>query len=78
MESNQPDDIAPFIVFLCTDAAANISGRTFNTAGGEISLYSEPIKERTIYKKGRWTVEELIAVVPGTLGKDLKVIGIEG
>ncbi len=77
VEANRPDDIAPFIIFLCTEAAGNISGRTFNVLGGEISLYSEPVLERTIYKKGRWTVEELLDVGPSTLGKGLTVLGIE-
>jgi NAD(P)-dependent dehydrogenase (short-subunit alcohol dehydrogenase family) len=76
VEANRPEDIAPFIVFLCTEAAANISGRTFNVAGGEISLYSEPILERTIYKKGRWTVDELLEIAPATLGQGLTVLGI--
>jgi 3-oxoacyl-[acyl-carrier protein] reductase len=75
--ANQPDDISPFILFLCTEAAANISGRTFAVFGGEISLYSEPALERTIYKKGRWTVEELVDVIPNSLGQGLKVSGIE-
>jgi len=77
VEANQPDDISPFIIFLCSEAAANISGRTFNVFGGEISLYSEPLLERTIFKKGRWTVEELLDVVPNTLGQGLKLSGIE-
>ncbi len=77
VEANRPDDISPFIIFLCSEAAANISGRTFNVFGGEISLYSEPLLERTIFKKGRWTVEELLDVVPNTLGQGLKLSGIE-
>jgi 3-oxoacyl-[acyl-carrier protein] reductase len=77
VEANQPDDISPFIIFLCTEAASNISGRTFAVFGGEISLYSEPVLERTIYKKGRWTIDELLDVVPTTLGQGLKVVGIE-
>ena len=75
-EANKPDDIAPFIVFLCTELAANISGRTFNVIGGQISLYSEPELERTIYKDGQWTLEELMQVAPGTLGAGLTVRGI--
>jgi len=77
VEANQPDDLAPFIVFLCTDAASNISGRTFAVSGREISLYSEPILEKTIYQKDRWTIEELLEIVPDTLGQGLKVQGIE-
>ena len=71
LEALNPEDVAPLIVFLCTDAASNINGRTFAVGGGEISLYSEPIKERTIFKLGRWTIEELLAIGPNTIGKDL-------
>lgn len=71
LEALNPEDVAPLIVFLSTDAASNINGRTFAVGGGEISLYSEPIKERSIYKVGRWTIEELMAIAPSTIGKDL-------
>lgn len=71
LEALNPDDVAPLIVFLSTDAAANINGRTFAVGGGEISLYTEPIRERTIFKVGRWTIEELLAIAPNTIGKDL-------
>ena len=76
-EANQPDDIAPFIVFLCSDEASNISGRTFDVAGGAISLYTEPIPEKTIFKEGRWSVDELRQLVPASLGRGLTVRGIE-
>ncbi|MBI4596563.1 MAG: SDR family oxidoreductase [Candidatus Tectomicrobia bacterium] len=77
LEALNPEDIAPLVVFLCTDAASNINGRTFAVGGGEISLYTEPIKERTIYKIGRWTVEELLAIGPSTIGKDVINPGFE-
>lgn len=66
-----PEAIAPFVVFLATDEAAGINGRNFLVAGGQISLYSEPAAEKTIYKEGTWTLEELSAIVPGTLAADL-------
>jgi 3-oxoacyl-[acyl-carrier protein] reductase len=77
IESNRPEDIAPFILFLCTDAAANISGKTFDLIGNKISIYSEPIEEKTIYNSGRWTVDELIDIIPKTLGSGLTVRGIQ-
>jgi NAD(P)-dependent dehydrogenase (short-subunit alcohol dehydrogenase family) len=73
LEAKKPEDIAPFILFLCTDTAANISGRTFDVGGSKISLYSEPIEEKTIFKDGRWTVDELVQFIPGTLGSGLAV-----
>ena len=43
--------MAPFIVYLCTDAAADINGQVFDVTGGNIALYSEPVKIRTISKE---------------------------
>ena len=64
--------VSPFVVFLCTDEAANINGRTFCVMGGEIHLYSEPDYIRSIYKKGIWTVDELCELVPGSLATGLE------
>ena len=63
-----PETVAPFIVYLCTDEAANINGQVFDVTGGNIAIYSEPVKKKTIAKKkGLWTVEELIELVPKVL-----------
>lgn len=67
-----PDDIAPFVVYLATDEAANINGCTFILAGNEISLCSEPTAVKTIYSKtGAWRLDELAIVMPGTLAAGL-------
>jgi 3-oxoacyl-[acyl-carrier protein] reductase len=63
-----PELIAPLVVYLCTDAAANINGRDFLVGGNEISLMSQPQRERTIYREGGWTLDSLAAIFPGTLG----------
>jgi len=62
-----PDDIAPIVVYLATDAAANINGQTFGSSGGTISLYHNPEPMKSIYKDGRWTLDELDSIMPGTL-----------
>jgi NAD(P)-dependent dehydrogenase (short-subunit alcohol dehydrogenase family) len=63
-----PETIAPFIVYLCTDAAADINGQVFDITGGNIAIYSEPAKKKAIDKKeGLWTLEELIDLVPKVL-----------
>jgi len=36
------EHVVAFAVWLCTDAAAQVNGRTFQVGGGEIELYSEP------------------------------------
>ncbi len=63
-----PETVGPFIVFLCTDAAADINGQVFDVTGGNIALYSEPVKKKTISKDaGIWTVDELTKQVPALL-----------
>jgi NAD(P)-dependent dehydrogenase (short-subunit alcohol dehydrogenase family) len=63
-----PETVAPFIVYLCTDAAADINGQVFDVTGNNIALYSEPVKKKTITKQtGIWTVEELVKQMPQLL-----------
>jgi NAD(P)-dependent dehydrogenase (short-subunit alcohol dehydrogenase family) len=71
MERLRPEDVSAFMVFLCTDEAANINGCTFLVSSGEIHLYSEPQPNRSIYTRGPWTVDELCELVPKSLAKDL-------
>jgi hypothetical protein len=66
-----PDDVAPMVVFLASDDAANVNGQTFYVSGGIISLFSNPGPVRTITKNGRWTVEEIARIFPSTLGMEL-------
>ena len=63
-----PETVTPLIVYLCTDEAADINGQVFDVTGGNIAIYSEPLKKKSIVKpEGLWTVEELIDQVPRIL-----------
>lgn len=66
-----PEDVAPFVVYLATDAAAGINGQTFAVTGGMIAHLNDPAPVRTIQKDGRWTPEEIGRIFPWTLGRDL-------
>jgi NAD(P)-dependent dehydrogenase (short-subunit alcohol dehydrogenase family) len=68
---SDPDDVAPFAVYLATNAAADINGQTFMVRGGVISLLNYPAPARTITKLGRWTAEEIASLFPHTFGMDL-------
>ena len=68
-----PETVTPFLVYLCTDKAADINGQVFDVTGGNIALYSEPVKLNSIEKKeGMWTLEELEELVPKELLKGYK------
>jgi NAD(P)-dependent dehydrogenase (short-subunit alcohol dehydrogenase family) len=63
-----PETVTPFIVYLCTDEAAEINGQVFDVTGGNIAIYSEPVKKKTITKEeGLWKVDELVELVPKVL-----------
>jgi len=67
MEACRPEDIAPLVVWLASDDAANVNGRTFFVETGRISLYSEPVEEKAICKVGPWTIDEMFDSLPLTL-----------
>jgi NAD(P)-dependent dehydrogenase (short-subunit alcohol dehydrogenase family) len=72
LEDLKPEDVAPMVVFLASDHAANVNGQFFLCAGGSVSLVSQPRPIKTIYKaEGRWTLDELEELVPLTLAEGL-------
>ena len=66
-----PEDVAPMVVFLCTDAAAGINGYCFGASGSTVSLYANPHVAKSIHKVGRWTLDELLSIVPRSLAAGL-------
>jgi len=70
-EQNSPDDIAPLVVWLASDDAANVTGRTFYAQTGRVALYSEPVQERVLMKVGAWTIDEMFNSMSITLAQGL-------
>jgi len=72
LENLKPEDVAPMVVFLASDHAAEVNGQFFLCAGSSISLVSLPRAVKTIFKPdARWTLDELDEIVPQTLGEGL-------
>jgi hypothetical protein len=68
LEHMGPENVAPWVVFLATDAARDVNGQLFFVMGGLVALLDYPTPTRT---EGRWTPEEIAALFPRTLGMDL-------
>jgi NAD(P)-dependent dehydrogenase (short-subunit alcohol dehydrogenase family) len=71
-ESIRPPEVnSPLVVFLASDAAANVNGCIFDSGHsgpGALSIYRDPPEiEATIWKDGIWTPEELVELLPRTL-----------
>jgi NAD(P)-dependent dehydrogenase (short-subunit alcohol dehydrogenase family) len=67
----EPEDVAPIVAYLATDAAADVNGQTFLVNGGMIARLNDPTPVRTIQKPDRWTPQEIALLFPRTLGMDL-------
>ncbi len=67
LENLQPEDVAPMVAFLASDHAAGVNGQIILCAGTSYSLLSLPRAVKTLYKEGRWTLDELDALVPVAL-----------
>ncbi|MEF7617411.1 SDR family NAD(P)-dependent oxidoreductase [Aquincola sp. MAHUQ-54] len=62
-QTTRPDQIAPLAVFLCADAAKDVTGQIFGARGNEVYLYNQPRPVRTLHRAEGWT--------PGTLAQQL-------
>jgi NAD(P)-dependent dehydrogenase (short-subunit alcohol dehydrogenase family) len=71
LEDLAPEDVAPMVVFLASERAAHVNGQFFSCAGGSISLLSLPRAAKTLWKQGRWTLDELDELVPLSLAEGL-------
>lgn len=70
------DDVAPLLVFLCSDAAADITGQAIGLGGDKLSLFAHPYEKSTAYMPGGWTAERITELFDQTVGQDLEAYGI--
>jgi NAD(P)-dependent dehydrogenase (short-subunit alcohol dehydrogenase family) len=63
-----PEFVAPIVVYLATDEAKDITGQFIFSSAGELRVFALPFQKPEerycAHKDGKWTVDELIAVVP--------------
>jgi hypothetical protein len=71
LQHTGPENVAPWVAYLATDAAKDVNGQVFFVMGGLIALMNEPAPTRTIFHDGRWTPEEIATVFSRTFGHDL-------
>jgi NAD(P)-dependent dehydrogenase (short-subunit alcohol dehydrogenase family) len=60
-DAMDPSNIAPFVAFLASDAAADVTGQAFIVYGGTVAHVRLPRLGAMISKAGKWSVDELVA-----------------
>jgi NAD(P)-dependent dehydrogenase (short-subunit alcohol dehydrogenase family) len=68
-DANDPDNIAPIVVWLGSPESKDITGRVFNVHGGHISVAEGWVAGPAADKDDRWDPAELGSVVPGLVAK---------
>jgi NAD(P)-dependent dehydrogenase (short-subunit alcohol dehydrogenase family) len=66
-----PDNVAPLVVYLASDAAAHVNGQVFHSFGYGYTLLAQPQAIRRIEANRRMEPEELAKHFPDTLGRKL-------
>ncbi|MCQ4042362.1 SDR family oxidoreductase [Streptantibioticus rubrisoli] len=70
-EMGEPEDVAPFVVYLLSDRARDITGQVYTVAGPKIAVWAQPRELRAAYAEGGgWTPQRIADLLPGTVGTD--------
>jgi NAD(P)-dependent dehydrogenase (short-subunit alcohol dehydrogenase family) len=59
IEMGEPEDVAPMVVYLLSDAAREVTGQIYTVNAGRIAVWNQPTEVREMRKDGRWTPEEI-------------------
>jgi NAD(P)-dependent dehydrogenase (short-subunit alcohol dehydrogenase family) len=59
MKKMEASKIAPLAVYLCSDAAAHVSGQIFGVRANEIYFFSQIRMLRSVHRSEGWTPEEI-------------------
>jgi 3-oxoacyl-[acyl-carrier protein] reductase len=66
-----PEDVAQIVVFLASDAAAQLNGQILGFNGRKLALWSHP-REIAIERRPAWSAEELARDFSATAGRQLE------
>ena len=72
----RPEDCAPLVVFLASDAAADVTGQAIGIGGDRLSLYSHPAEILHELRDGGWTAEGIAAAWRETFAGSAQPYGV--
>jgi NAD(P)-dependent dehydrogenase (short-subunit alcohol dehydrogenase family) len=71
-----PANVAPIVVFLASDQAAEVTGQCFGASGYRITRYTHVKTERVIFSDGPWDIDKLFEIFKSTLGQNLEAVNM--
>jgi len=76
MGMGTPEDVAPLLVFLCSEDAAGVTGQCIGLGGDKLSLWAHPKEVSVEYRDGGWTADAIAEVWSSSVGSQLETYGI--
>ena len=71
IETGDAEDVAPMVVYLCSDTGRSVNAQVYTIVGKRISVWNQPTEVRTMTATGeRWTPEEIAATLPDDIGQE--------
>lgn len=70
-----PEDVAGLLVFLASDAAADISGQAVGLGGDRLALWSHPAEAAVAFADGGWSAQAIADAWPKEFGGHLQAVG---
>jgi NAD(P)-dependent dehydrogenase (short-subunit alcohol dehydrogenase family) len=71
-----PEDCAPLIVFLASEAGAEVTGQAIGIGGDRLALFSHPSEAVTAYQDGGWTADRIAVEWAATFAASLQSSGV--
>jgi NAD(P)-dependent dehydrogenase (short-subunit alcohol dehydrogenase family) len=69
---SDPANVAPIIVYLASDEAAEVNGQIFGAEGYRLLRYRHIFWDKIVYGTRPWNIDDLFKVMKRTLARDLE------
>lgn len=71
IESGAPEDVAPMVIYLLSDAGRHINAQVYTVVGRRIAVWNQPMEVRSMTAESdRWTPEQIAATLPNSVGQE--------
>jgi NAD(P)-dependent dehydrogenase (short-subunit alcohol dehydrogenase family) len=67
-EMGEPEDVAPLVAYLLSEAARDVTGQIYTVAGRRIAVWNQPQEIRSMYGEEPWTAESIAKRLPEAVG----------
>lgn len=72
-----PEDCAPLVVFLASDAAREVTGQAIGIGGDKLTLYRHPAEEAVEYRAGGWSAQDIADAWNSSFASHRQPYGVE-